>query len=174
MWDTGLGGGQQVEVFPDLHEFALADIANQDNRDFDYCTWSWPVSRRWPLVSDHRLMYILPAEFCGVGIGKDIEGEETHPGLVNSCVYRSCRQLPNLIEPTERFTSGHDHPLAIWSEEVNHAFDVLVRHGVRERLGEIGFGSWIELRMCCFCGHFLFRSFSFDGLSGFPYLGLGT
>ncbi len=157
MWNTRLSGGQQVEVLSDLHEFSLADLANQDNGDFDYCPRSGPVSGRWPLVGNDRLMHILPAEFRRVRICKDIEREETHPSLVNSCSYRSGRQLPDLIESAERFTSGHDYPLAIWSEEVDHAFDILVSHSVRERLGEIGFGNWIELRVYCFFwGHIHF------------------
>jgi len=68
------------------------------------------------------------------------------------CCHGSIRQLPDLIEPLERLTSGHDHPLAIRCPETHHCFDAFVRHRVGERFDEVSVfsGSFVHLSYVVF------------------------
>jgi hypothetical protein len=55
--------------------------------------------------------------------------------------------LPDLIVSTESLTGSHYRPLAVWSDEVEKAFDVVGSKCLCERLNEIGFGNWSWLRL---------------------------
>jgi hypothetical protein len=77
--------------------------------------------RRWPLIGDHSRLHIFPAEFRPFGIGEYVCGFDAQFPAMLPGVYGSRRQLPDLIESAKRFTSGHDHPLPVWREEVDRS-----------------------------------------------------
>ena len=137
MRDAGLEDGQQIEVLPYLDEFALTDVAHQDDWQLELCTRGWPMrGRRWPLLGDHSRVHIFPAEFRPFGIGEHVCGFNAQFPTMLPRVYGSRRQLPDLIESAKRFTGGHDHPVAVWREEVDHGLDIVGGHCVGDRLSE--------------------------------------
>ena len=147
MGSAGLGDGLQVEVLPDLDELVLADIADQDDWKLDLRTRSWPVLRSWPFVGDHARMHILPAELRPFFIDEDVCGLDARSRRMISSGHRACRQLPDLIESAEPFACGHDQPLSVWCEEIDHALNVVGGHRVRHRPDNAGFGSWTATKV---------------------------
>src|ERR1022692_1606189 len=114
MRGAGLDERQQIEVLPDLDQFALADLAHQHDRQIELRAWSWFLSRgRWPLIGDHSRMHVLPAEFRPLGIGEDVCGFDAQAVSVLPRGNGSCGQLPDLIDSTKRLTSGLDHPFGV-------------------------------------------------------------
>ena len=135
---AGLGGGQQVEVLPDPDELSLENLADQDDWHFDPCAGRWPMSRRWPFVGDDCGMQIFPAEFRSLRIGENVCGFDAKAPSMLPRGNGSYRQLLDFIEPAEGFTGGHDHPLAVWIDELVEAFDVIGGECGRERLDKVG------------------------------------
>jgi hypothetical protein len=143
-----LDQGKQIEVFPDLDELALADIAHQDDGQVELCTRSDLVGRCRPLIGDHSRVHIFPAEFRPVRIGEDVCRLDAQAVGVIPRGHGSCRQLANLVKSAERFTGGHDHPRDVGSNEVHEAFDVVGGKRGRERLEEV-LSSGIRIRFRC-------------------------
>src|ERR1700691_2583537 len=79
-------------------------------------------------------MNVLPDELRPFGIGEDVRGFDAQSPAMGSRIYRSSRQLSNLIDPSERFTGGHYYPHAVWSDEAEKAFDVVGGKCFRECL----------------------------------------
>ena len=126
-----------IEVFADFDEFAVAAVATQQNRQVELRSQRRPITRLWPLVGDLTRMHIFPAKPRSLSIAEDVDGFDAFPRRVASPGYGACRQLPDLIVPAERFTSGHDRPLAVGNEEIDHTLDIVGRHCVRDRTGEV-------------------------------------
>lgn len=138
MLDVWFGSGPQVEILPDLHELALTNLTDQNDRHCDLRARRRFVRRRWPFVGDDCRMYVFPAKFCPFGIRKNVCGFDTQSGTMRTCRYGSRRQLLDLIDSIEGFTGGHDLPLAAWVDEFVEALDVVGGECGRERLDEVG------------------------------------
>jgi hypothetical protein len=129
MRDIGFKEGQQIEVFPDCDELAVAEFTDKYDGQFEGRAWSWFVRRRRrPPVGNDSLMHIFPAEFRPLGIREDVRGFDAQSLPVRSSSDRSCRQLPDLIQSAERFPCGLYDLFAVRSKELYHAIDIVGDH----------------------------------------------
>jgi hypothetical protein len=151
MRDIGFKEGQQIEVFPDCDELAVAEFTDKYDGQFEGRAWSWFVRRRRrPPVGNDSLMHIFPAEFRPLGIREDVRGFDAQSLPVRSSSDRSCRQLPDLIQSAERFPCGLYDLFAVRSKELYHAIDIVgdhcIGHGFDEvsaRLRSHGASFWV-------------------------------